>query len=78
MANNNLTIHTNRFFGSFLKSPIQLGWLSIINSVTSISCLGTFKWSLKVNYLNQDIWNYDLWRMFPNAEVNAESICNIH
>jgi hypothetical protein len=43
MANNSLTIHTNRFFGSFLKSPIQMGWLSIINSVTNISRLGTFK-----------------------------------
>jgi hypothetical protein len=26
-----------------LKSPIQMGWLSIINSVTNISRLGTFK-----------------------------------
>ncbi len=43
MANNSLTIHTNRFFGSFLKSPIQMGWLRIINSVTNISRLGTFK-----------------------------------
>jgi hypothetical protein len=43
MANNSLTIHTNRFFGSFLKSPIQMGWLSIINSVRNISRLGTFK-----------------------------------
>ncbi len=43
MANNSLTIHTNRFFASVLKSPIQMGWLSIINSVRNISRLGTFK-----------------------------------
>ncbi len=43
MANNSLTIHTNRFFALVLKSPIQMGWLSIINSVTNISRLGTFK-----------------------------------
>jgi hypothetical protein len=42
MANNSLTIHTNRFFALVLKSPIQMGWLSIINSVTNISRLGTF------------------------------------
>jgi hypothetical protein len=42
MTNNSLTILTNRFFALFLKSPIQMGWLSIINSVTNISRLGTF------------------------------------
>ncbi len=42
MANNSLTIHTNRFYALVLKSPIQMGWLSIINSVTNISRLGTF------------------------------------
>jgi hypothetical protein len=42
MANNSLTIHTNRFFALVLKSPLQMGWLSIINSVTNISRLGTF------------------------------------
>ncbi len=42
MANNSLKILTNRFFALFLKSPIQMGWLSIINSVTNISRLGTF------------------------------------
>ncbi len=40
MSNNSLTIHTNRFFALVLKSPIQMGWLSIINSVTNISRLG--------------------------------------
>ncbi len=43
MANNSLTILTNRFFALVLKSPIQMGWLSIIDSVTNISRLGTFK-----------------------------------
>ncbi len=43
MASNSLTILTNRFFALVLKSPIQMGWLSIINSVTNISRLGTFK-----------------------------------
>jgi hypothetical protein len=45
MANNSLTILTNQFFALVLKSPIQMGWLSIINSVTNISRLGTFKWT---------------------------------
>ncbi len=43
MENNSLTILTNRFFALVLKSPIQMGWLSIINLVTNISRLGTFK-----------------------------------
>jgi hypothetical protein len=43
MANNSLTIYTNRFFALVLKSPFQRGSLSIINSVTNISRLGTFK-----------------------------------
>ncbi len=30
MANNSQTIHTNRFFALVLKSPIQMGWLSIV------------------------------------------------
>ena len=42
MANNSLTILTNQFFALVLKSPIQMGWLSVINSVTNISRLGTF------------------------------------
>ncbi len=43
MANISLTPYTNSFFGSFLKSPNQMGSLSINNSVTNISRLGTFK-----------------------------------
>jgi hypothetical protein len=44
MANISLTPYTNRFFGSFLKSPTQMGSLSINNSVTNISRLGTFQY----------------------------------
>ncbi len=43
MANNTLTFHTNQFFAVDLKSPVQMGQLSIINSVKNISCLGTFQ-----------------------------------
>ncbi len=39
----NLTLYTNGFFGSVLKSPTQMGSLSINNSVSNISRLGTFK-----------------------------------
>ncbi len=43
MADNSPTIDRNRFLALVLKSPTQMGWLSIINSVTNISRLGTFK-----------------------------------
>jgi hypothetical protein len=43
MANISLTLYTNGFFGLVLKSPTQMGSLSINNSVTNISRLGTFK-----------------------------------
>ena len=38
-----LTLYTNGFFGSVLKLPTQMGSLSMNNSVTNISRLGTFK-----------------------------------
>jgi hypothetical protein len=38
-----LTLYTNGFFGSVLMSPIQMGSLSVNNSVTNFSRLGTFK-----------------------------------
>jgi hypothetical protein len=44
MANISLTIYTNGFFASVRKSPIQMGSLSVHNSVTNISRLGTFKY----------------------------------
>jgi hypothetical protein len=37
MANISLTLYTNGFFGSVLKSPIQIGTFSVNNSVTIIS-----------------------------------------
>jgi hypothetical protein len=43
MANICLKLYTNAFFGSILKSPMQMGSLSVYNSVTNISRLGTFK-----------------------------------
>jgi hypothetical protein len=43
MVNISLTLYTKGFFGSFLKSPTHMGSLSINNSVTNISRLGTFK-----------------------------------
>jgi hypothetical protein len=43
MANISLTLYTNGFFGSVLKSPAQMGSLSENNSVTNISRLGTLK-----------------------------------
>jgi hypothetical protein len=42
MANISLKLYTNGFIGSVLKSPTQMGSLSINNSVTNISRLGTF------------------------------------
>ncbi len=42
MANISLTLYTNAFFGSILKAPMQMGSLSVNNSVTNISRLGTF------------------------------------
>jgi hypothetical protein len=38
-----LTLYTIGFFGSVLKSPIQIGLLSKNNLVTNILRLGTFK-----------------------------------
>jgi hypothetical protein len=43
MANISLTLYTNGFIGSVLKSPTQMGLLRKNNSVTNISRLGTFK-----------------------------------
>jgi hypothetical protein len=34
MANISLTLYTNGFFGSVLKSPIQIGTLSVNNNGT--------------------------------------------
>ncbi len=48
MANISLTLFKNRLFGSGLKSPTQIGSLSVKISVTNISRLGTFKYSLEL------------------------------
>ncbi len=51
MGNICLTLHTKVSFGSFLKSPTQMGSLSINNSVTNISRLGTFKGTVSRDFL---------------------------
>ncbi len=43
MENISLILYSKGFFGSVLKSPTQMGSLSINNSVMNISGLGTFK-----------------------------------
>ncbi len=67
MGNISLTLHTKVFFGSFLKSPTQMGSLCINNSVTNISRLGTFKGQchetfcsrfLFMNHLPPSPWNW--------------------
>jgi hypothetical protein len=55
MANISLTLYTNGFFGSILKSPIQMGSLSVKNSVTNISRLGTFKNQYKNHALTSEV-----------------------
>ncbi len=47
MVNISLTLYTKGIFGSVLKSHTQMGSLSINNSVTNISRLGTFKEDLE-------------------------------
>ncbi len=47
MTKISLTLYTNGFYGSILKSPIQMGSLSVNNSVTNISRLGIFKQLMK-------------------------------
>jgi hypothetical protein len=49
MENISLILYTKGFFGSVLKSPTQMGSLSINNSVTNISRLGTFKHLFKLH-----------------------------
>ncbi len=57
MVNISLTLHTKGFFGSVLKSPTQMGSLSINNSVMNISRLGTFKL---------------MWRLTPAIVYNLQ------
>jgi hypothetical protein len=54
MANISLTLYTNSFFGSILMYPIQVGSLSVNNSVTNISRLGTFKGEERKENLRPD------------------------
>jgi hypothetical protein len=43
MAIISLTVYTNEFFSSVLKSPIQMGSLSINNSVTTLRVFSSEK-----------------------------------
>jgi hypothetical protein len=55
MGNINPTAYTNGFFGSFLKSPTQMGWLSVDNSVRNISHLGTFKLTTRLEAMELQV-----------------------
>ncbi len=61
MVNISLTLYTKGFFGSFLKSPTQIGSLSINNSVTNISRLGTFQCGFDLS-LECGSWSHFLLR----------------
>ena len=71
MADNSLTIDRNRFLALVLKSPTQMGWLSIINSVTNISRLGTFKLNVGIlmDELRVSTWNREILTLFANYIV---------
>ncbi len=57
MANLSLTLYTNAFFGSILKSPMQMGSLSVNNSVTNISRWGTFKFGPDIcRFVSFSVW----------------------
>jgi hypothetical protein len=46
MVNISLTLYTNGLFDSVLKSSFQMVLLSVINSATNISRLGTFNFAV--------------------------------
>jgi hypothetical protein len=60
MANISPILYTNGLFGSVLKSPTQMGSLSVNNSVTNISHMGTFKGNIyrdkKKLYENENVF----------------------
>ncbi len=68
MVNISLTLYTKVFLGSFLKSPTQMGLLSINNSVTNISRLGTFKKS--TYYSIPHAWN----ELAPEIKLQQNAI----
>jgi hypothetical protein len=69
MTNISITLYTNKFFGAVLKSPIQRGSLSVNNSVTNISRLGTFN-LLPESTLSpsQGLW---IWPLDSHPRANS-------
>jgi hypothetical protein len=86
MANICLTHYTNGFFASVPKSPTQMGSLSVYNSVTNISRLGTFNvhTHIQVAFLN----NFKIvgplskmkpcTRRVPKISKKTLANCNVH
>jgi hypothetical protein len=78
MANICLTLYRNWFFASIPKSPTQMGSLSVYNSVTNISCLGTFKYccwgptNMKSFFVCLEV---QLRRRYLNAENHKNRGC---
>ncbi len=72
MANISLTLYINGFIGSVLKSPTQMGSLSINNSVTNISRLGTFKYKTFSNA--QSTYGY-ITREFSSPKSKHIKVC---
>ncbi len=66
MANISPTLYTNGFFGLVFKSPTQMGSLSVHNSVTNISRLGTFNLTNELNRLLHAIQSPFSWRIKEN------------
>jgi hypothetical protein len=72
MPNISLTLYTNIFFSSILMSPIQMGSLSVNNSVTNILRLGTFNSCL---YLR--IWsNFHSLKLCLHEEFSSRYYLN--
>jgi hypothetical protein len=78
MVNISLTLYTKGFFGSFVKSPTQMGSLSINNSVTNISRLGTFK-RTEAFHLELKVVVADSFRNSVNAvQDEREVLLSVH
>jgi hypothetical protein len=54
-----------------LKSPTQMGWLSIINSVTNISRLGTFKGENTIPGIELESSMESTTNIYPRHTVNS-------
>ncbi len=72
MVKISLTLYTNEFFASVLKSPIQIWMLSVNNSV--ISCLmGTFNWAQSSSLeLESTIHENAFYRMYCKIKLCSD------